>query len=55
MELREGAGEVLELLVELLLDLGELFGGERVEIDLQLGVSAGGKAAGRESDVLVSC
>lgn len=33
MELGEGGGEVLELLVELLLDLRELLGGEGVEVD----------------------
>ena len=33
VELREGLGEVLELLVELLLDLGELLGREGVEVD----------------------
>lgn len=33
MELGEGGGEVLELLVELLLDLGELLGREGVEVD----------------------
>jgi hypothetical protein len=40
MELGEGGGEVLELLVELLLDLGELFGREGVEIDYGKKLSA---------------
>ena len=40
MELGEGGGEVLELLVELLLDLGELFGREGVEVDCGKKLSA---------------
>lgn len=44
MELAEGVCEVLELLVKLLLDLGELLRVEAIEVDWKLVLALVGKA-----------